>query len=184
TPAKPVDGPDGAALLDAAVEEHQANADAHDLMAAAPFRDSSVPGLDWAAASPSTSTSSDVPMLVRAGWLDGGFAAGALTRFATRTNPQEVEIGPWSHGGGGLADTMRPNGLADGHLLDPDGQDRRLVRFFARHLDEGGDPAGTRTLRVVSLGSRDWHTVASWPPEGLTVRRAYLGGAGTLTTAP
>jgi hypothetical protein len=35
-----------------------------------------------------------VPMLVRAGWMDAGFAAGALRRFATFANQQEVEIGP------------------------------------------------------------------------------------------
>lgn len=51
-PVKPVDGPDGPALLDAAIEEHQANADVHALMGQVPFRDDRVPGLDWEATAP------------------------------------------------------------------------------------------------------------------------------------
>jgi predicted acyl esterase len=82
---KPVDGPDGPSLLDAAIGEHQSNTDVHALMGRVPFRDDRVAGLDWEATAPAASgpaiASSGVPMLVRAGWLDGGFAAGALARF-------------------------------------------------------------------------------------------------------
>ena len=58
-------------------------------------------------------------MLVRAGWLDAGFAAGALRRFATFASHQEVEIGPWGHGGDSYADTLRP-GDADRDRLVPE----------------------------------------------------------------
>ena len=109
---KPVDGPDGPALLDAAIGEHQSNTDAHALMSRVPFRDDRVAGLDWEAAAPAAFgpaiASPGVPMLVRAGWFDGGFAAGALARFVTRAGDQQVEIGPWGHGGSSFADTLRP----------------------------------------------------------------------------
>jgi uncharacterized protein len=44
-PVKPVDGPDGPALLAAAIGEHQSNTDVHALMNRVPFRDDRSPAL-------------------------------------------------------------------------------------------------------------------------------------------
>ena len=179
SPVKPVDGPDGPSLLDAAIGEHQSNTDAHALMGRVPFRDDRVAGLDWEATSPAASgpaiASSGVPMLVRAGWLDGGFAAGALARFVTQASHQQVEIGPWGHGGGSFADTLRPSGAAEHDLLSPASQDRRLVEFFARYLERNGKPGGPSTLTFGTLGTGAWQAVTSWPPAGTGTQRWYLG---------
>jgi hypothetical protein len=121
SPVRAVDGPDGPALLDAAIGERQSNTDAHALMCRVPFRDDRVASLDWEATAPAASglaiASSGVPMLVRAGWLDRGFAAGALARFVTQASHQQVEIGPWGHGGGSFADTLRRPGAAEHDLM-------------------------------------------------------------------
>jgi putative CocE/NonD family hydrolase len=179
SPVKPVDGPDGPALLAAAVGEHQANADVHALMSRVPFRNDRVAGLDWEATAPAASgpviASPGVPMLVRAGWLDGAFAAGALARFVTRASHQQVEIGPWGHGGGSFADTLRPFGTVDHDPLSPESQDRRLVEFFARYLERNGKPGGPSTLTFGTLGTGAWQAVASWPPAGTGMQRWYLG---------
>ena len=184
SPVKPVDGPNGRALLAEAVAEHQSNTDVHELMGQVPFRDDRVAGLDWQRTSPASARaaieSSGVPLLVRAGWLDGGFAAGALVRFASVTNHQEVEIGRWGHGGGSFADTLRPGGSVASDGLDTEGQDRRLVEFFARYLRPHGKPAGPSTLTFGTLGTDRWRTVTSWPPEDLGVRRWYPRRAGVL----
>jgi hypothetical protein len=108
---KPVDGPDGPALLDAATGEHQSNTDVHALMGRVAFRDDRVAGLDWQATAPAASgsviASSGVPMLICAGGLGGGLRPGALARFVTQASPQQVEIGPWGHGGGTFARSAR-----------------------------------------------------------------------------
>jgi putative CocE/NonD family hydrolase len=178
-PVKPVDGPDGPAWLEAAIGEHQPNTDVHALMGRVPFRDDRVAGLDWEAAAPAASgpaiASSGVPVLVRAGWLDGGFAAGALARFVTQASHQQVEIGPWGHGGGSFADTLRPSGTAEHDPLSPGSQDRRLVEFFARYLERNGQPGGPSTLTFGTLGTGAWETVTSWPPAGTGTQRWYLG---------
>lgn len=184
-PVKPVDGPDGPALLDAAVAEHQPNTDVHALMGRVPFRDDRVAGLDWAATTPAAFgpaiASSGLPVLVRAGWLDGGFAAGALARFVTQASHQQVEIGPWGHGGGSFADTLRPSGAAEHDPLSPGSQDRRLVEFFARYLERNGQPGGPSTLAFGTLGTGAWETVTSWPPAGTGTQRWYLGSLAGLT---
>ncbi len=185
TPVKPVDGPNGPALLDAAVGEHQSNTDVHALMGRVPFRDDRVDGLDWEATAPaavaSAIVSSGVPMLVRAGWLDGGFAAGALARLVTRASHQQVEIGPWGHGGSSFADTLRPSDAAEHDPLSPESQDRRLVEFFARYLERNGEPGGPSTLRFGTLGTDAWQAVTSWPPAGIRTQRWYLGSMAGLT---
>jgi hypothetical protein len=182
-PVKPVDGPDGRALLAEAVAEHQANTDVHALMYRVPFRDDRVDGLDWASTTPAAASeaiaATGVPFLVRVGWVDGAFVAGALTRFAGLPNHQTVEIGPWGHGGRTRADPLRPTGP-----IDADGQDRRLVEFFTRHLagDAAPPPAGRGSLSFSTLGTDRWHTVQSWPPGDLDlgVRRLYPGADGEL----
>jgi uncharacterized protein len=185
-PAKPVDGPDGPALLDAAIGEHQSNADVHALMSRVPFRDDRVAGLDWEATAPAAGrpgvASPGVPLLVRAGWLDGGFAAGALARFVT-AGYQQVEIGPWGHGGGSFADPLRPSGAADRDPLGPASQDRRLVEFFARHLERNGEPAGQSTLSFGTLGTGTWQAVTGWPPAGTGTQRWYLRPDGLTREA-
>jgi hypothetical protein len=184
TPVKAVDGPDGPALLQAAIAEHQANVDMRQLLGRAPFSDDRLPGLDWQATTPAsarpTIEATGVPMLIRAGWLDGAFAAGALRRFATFGNQQEVEIGPWGHGGRTYADTLRPAGTLAGDLLAPEGQDRRLVEFFTRYVERAGKPDGQRSLTFGTLGTDQWQAVSSWPPEGACPRTWYLTSSGQL----
>jgi uncharacterized protein len=183
-PVKPVDGPNGLALLEAAIFDHQGNVDMQKLLRRTPFSDDRVPGLDWEATSPDAARQkiegTGVPMLVRAGWLDAGFAAGALRRFATFANHQEVEIGPWGHGGGTFADTLRPDGALDGHLLSPEGQDRRLVEFFTKYVEKGEMPDGRHSLTCATLGTEQWLSVGSWPPKGAEVLTWYLASPGQL----
>lgn len=188
-PVKPVDGPDGPSLLAQAVAEHQANTAVHELMDQVPFQDDRVDGLNWAVTTPAAAyeaiASTGVPLLVRVGWIDGAFVTGALTRFAALPNHQMVEIGPWGHGGRTHADTLRPDEpLDDTDPAASAGQDRRLVEFFARHLHEGSPPPeGNGTLAYSTLGTDQWRTVDTWPPENLGVRRLYPSASGELVDA-
>jgi hypothetical protein len=103
-----------------------------------------------------------------------------LRRFATFANHQEVEIGPWGHGGGTFADTLRPGGELDGDLLSPEAQDRRLVEFFTRYVGHGETPDGRHSLTFGTLGTDQWQSVGSWPPEGADVLTWYLGSPARL----
>jgi putative CocE/NonD family hydrolase len=151
-----------------------------------PFHDDRVEGLDWAVTTPAAAyeaiASTGVPLFVRVGWVDGAFVVGALTRFATLPNHQTVEIGPWGHGGRTYADPLLPEGpLDESGLAGPEGQDHRLVEFFAQYLEANSvPPAGSGTLTYSTLGTDQWRTVDSWPPESLDVRRLYAGPAGDL----
>jgi hypothetical protein len=75
----------------------------------------------------------------RAGWLDAGTVAGTLTRFATFSNPQEVEIGRWNHARATICDPLLPAGEA--------------ASCFRRYGPEGPDDAEAETF-TVELGER------------------------------
>jgi uncharacterized protein len=104
---KSVDGPHGPALLDAAIGEHQPHTDVHALMGRVPFRDDRVAGLDWQATAPAASGAGDRIL----GCPDTGMRWLARRRLRGRGagavrdpgSPQQVEIGPWGHGGGTFA---------------------------------------------------------------------------------
>lgn len=189
-PVKPVDGADGPALLAAAQRAHQGNVsfpgtvDAQQLL----FRDDAQGGVAWRHMASRTwlddLRASGVPYHVRASWMDGGSADGALARFLSLDNPQEVYIGATSHGGFYGSDPFTP---ADAPADPPPGeQDRLLLDFLRRHLATGAAaPEAVKQLHYVTLGEGVWRSTGTWPPAGGTPQRLYLAGGGTLApTAP
>ena len=186
-PVKPVDGPEGAALLAAAQREHQGNVsfpgtvDARGLL----FRDDALGEVAWRNMSsrtyPDALQARNVPYHVRASWLDGGSADGALARFVTQRNPQDVYIGATSHGGDYGSD---PFGAADAPPDPPaQEQDRLLMAFFQRHLaTDAAAPEPARRLHYVTLGEPGvWRSTETWPPAGGTPTRLHLGSGAVLS---
>ena len=187
-PVKPVDDPDGTALLEAAIGEHQANVDMHELLGQAPFSDD-VPGRPGLAGhDPGCGAAGDRG--------HGGAPPGPrrmagrcfrVGRIAAVRDVRQRPAGrdrPWGHGGGTYADTLRPDGTLAGDLLAPEGQDRRLVEFFTRYVERAETPDGNSRLTFGTLGTDQWRTVGSWPPEGAGVRTWYLASPGRLAPQP
>lgn len=52
------------------------------------------------------------------------------------------------------------------------------MEFFARYLDRSKRPPGVGKLTFSTLGTDQWQTVNSWPPEGVGVRRWYPNSGG------
>jgi uncharacterized protein len=100
---RPVDADPRGKHLDELVRQHH-NIDVAEAVGKVEFADDPVVGFHLAEISPSglraRIEASKVPMMVWAGWLDGGAGKDALTRYKNSSNPQVVVIGPLSHGGG------------------------------------------------------------------------------------
>ncbi len=188
---KPVDGDSGPALLREATRAHAANYDVYAaIRQASSPRDPLAPsGLSVDSVSPCCGElraieRGGVPMLVRVGWLDAGTVNGALARFLTLSNSQEVEIGPWSHGGGHHIDPFLP----DHTPVEPSRaeQIRTLVAFFARYLGDGVGATAAPAMRRISyytMNDGRWRTTTSWPPAGVAIQRCYLGPGHELDSA-
>lgn len=122
------------------------------------------------------------PMLVRIGWGDGGTINTALGRFLTFANPQQLELGPWSHGGGHHVDPFLPE--ATPTEPSPVDQFTQMIRFFDRHLKVGsGTATPVHEIRYYTMNDGRWRTTTQWPPAGITPVRWYLDADHALTTA-
>ena len=187
TGVKPVDGDDGS-LLAAAVAEHAANSQVGVAARSVQFRDdpfgeggpTNASELSTAAGNGEAIQASGAAIFTRVGWFDAGTVNGALSRYRTFSNPQQVVIGAWSHGGGNDTDPFHP---ADTPPDPPQEQQMDvMLAFFDRYLKESSEPIEESSISYFTMGSREWNLTSEWPPSGFDERVLYLGAAGTLST--
>jgi putative CocE/NonD family hydrolase len=182
----PVDADVDGSLLEAAVAEHALNVRVADAARSVEFRDDafgpgpanvgelSAPGyhLEELAVS-------GVAYFTRVGWLDGATVNGALSRFNSLPNRQRVVIGALSHGGGHDADPFRPIDASPDPSTEE--QSANLIAFFNTFLKEDGSETMESEVHYVTLGSGEWHTTTSWPPEGFDDTVFYFAPDGRLS---
>jgi hypothetical protein len=126
--------------------------------------------------------SSQVAMQVWCGWLDSTVCEGALSRYLTFKNPQQVIVGAFSHE---LTLNTDPFLGTDQHS-SPDPtvaeQYRTMADFFDRYLRSEVAQAIESGIRYYTMGEHEWHETKAWPPPGLESRsRFYLSGDHTLS---
>jgi uncharacterized protein len=182
----PVDGDRGGALLERAIAGHR-TLDISEALARATYVDDELaPGYDGPSLSPRACEdrieASGVPLYVRVGWMDAATAYGALERFLTFSNPQELVIGPWGHAGWTFYDPYieRESGVAE---LDA-AQSDEAIAFFDRHLKEGAPAPAARKIRYYVFGSGEWKETDTWPAPGGRPERLYFGSGGALLSRP
>ncbi len=176
-PGPPVDGPEGEALLKAAVAEHRGNRDMSEIARALPYRDGldpktdKKPGvrpyLDW---SPITYREdieqSGVAIYHLGGWFDR-YVRDQLVFYRNLDNPQRITIGPWSH--------VQSDGLdfAAEHL-----------RFYDRWLKgirngiEDEEPVHYYTMGAP--WGQAWRAARQWPLPEQKPTPYYFGAEGRL----
>ncbi|MEV6974187.1 CocE/NonD family hydrolase [Kitasatospora sp. NPDC093806] len=183
---KPVDGPDGAALLAAARAEHAGNANLVDQGRDGVHRDFADGPRSWASGAvgeqAAAISAGGVPVLTETGWLDAGTANGVLSQFTGLTNTQDDWIGPWSHGRHHLADPFLPSRPLDAEERRQLAE--RAFAFFDRYVKHPGHPDGTRRLHYYTFNEGTWRTTTQWPVPGTRTRRLHLGPDHTLGARP
>ncbi len=122
---------------------------------------------------------SATPMFVVTGWFDAATSNGALARFATFSNPQEVWVGGFSHGGDHDTDPYKavdaPSAWEGNEQLE------RVLDFFERHRSDRSDaPSTTGVVNYYINGANTFRQTSAWPPAHLQPRQLYLGPDQTL----
>jgi len=123
---------------------------------------------------------SHVPMMLWCGWLDADPCQGALIRYRTFSNPQQVVIGPLSHGGDFDVDPF-----AEKHLPPVPTREEQFkieADFFEQTLRDQKPAKVESFIHYYTMGEGTWHTTKVWPPEGLAHERLYFGEGSTLTS--
>jgi putative CocE/NonD family hydrolase len=126
--------------------------------------------------------SGGVPMYIQMSWFDAASVNGTLSRYLTFSNPQQVVIGPWSHGGGDHTDPFfDPETPTDPSEAE---QVQAVIEFFDRYLK--GDGAGPieSSITYYTLGAGTWQTTSTWPPAGGETQTWHFAGDGMLVSVP
>jgi hypothetical protein len=179
---KPVDADTDGALLRQAIAAHAANYNVHDCARAAPARNDRI-----CASGQSLSENSllarkaevearGLPIFALTGWLDESSPGQVLNRFVTFSNPQEVVLGPFTHGGFMGDDPFAP----DAPMAMTYGQQMRLMAdFFDRTLRDGKPIHNS--VHYYVIGASVWRDSPSWPPAGSALQKWYPDRAHTLS---
>jgi hypothetical protein len=176
---RPVDGPDGEALLAAAIKDHEVNPLGFDQ---APYlvtyRDQPLPeyhnmSMDDAGVFRLRHAieASGVAIFGWGSWLDSGIAQGLLNRFMTLSNPQLTIIGPWTHGAREDVNVFNPK-----EALDPPATvQEQLIYCFLQHYAATPAPtAAPHAIIYFTMGEDRWKKTDAWPVPGTRVERFYL----------
>ena len=125
---------------------------------------------------------SNIPIVIRCGWHDGGTALGALAMFNTIDTPMRVIIDPWNHTGNSKAD---PFVVGDGATA----QARTMEELYAstadildEHFtvtadqDKSREEKNTEEKNVIeyyTLGENRWKKTTQWPLPQAQMQRWY-----------
>ncbi|WP_432404249.1 CocE/NonD family hydrolase [Wukongibacter sp. M2B1] len=122
---------------------------------------------------------SEVPIHVRVGWHDAGTVNGAIERFLTYNNKQELIIGPWSHGGYHSFDPFMENASTEKEIFMQRRQletmqAKEVISFFDICLKEDKNNNIESKIRYYTLGEGKWKTTKTWPVKGFNNKILYF----------
>lgn len=186
-PLKPVDSDVNGRQLQQILADRNNPFDVYEAVHTLTYReDELAPGLTAAAISPfglqQEIERSAIPMFIQMSWHDAASVNGTLSRYMTFSNPQQVIIGPWSHGGSDHTDPF----LEAETPPDPseEKQLQAVIQFFDNHLKGEPTPPLESSITYYTLGAGTWSTTTTWPPSGVTHQDWYFTADNALTTQP
>jgi putative CocE/NonD family hydrolase len=129
--------------------------------------------------------SSRVAMQVWCGWLDSDICEGALARYLTFKNPQQLIMGPFSHGLDFNADPFLTPAQHSPPEPTVEQQNRMMADFFDRLLRPDVSSPIASGIRYYTMGEGQWHDTKVWPPLGFErASRLYFAENHALSKAP
>lgn len=184
-PRRMDEDPDGTILAE--YTDNRNNFNVHEAMQTVIYRDDEFASGTFGEVSPyglqEEIENSGVPMYVWVSWLDGATVDGALARYRTFSNPQQLIIGAWNHGGDLSVDPF----LADDAPTDPPYPEQFQMRldFFDAYLREDSPETPENSIMYYTMNAGTWSTTDVFPPEGFDNQRWYFAENNSLsTTAP
>jgi putative CocE/NonD family hydrolase len=129
--------------------------------------------------------SSEVAMQIWCGWMDSNVCQGALSRYLTFRNAQQVIIGPFSHNLDFNADPF----LAPAQHSPPEPaveqQNLMMADFFDRLLRSRVASPIESSIHYYTMGEGRWHDTKVWPPEGFDhLSQLYFEANQSLSPMP
>jgi len=185
---KPVDGDEDHRLLQAAIQEHASNCNAHTLLENVTYRDDPMDGAGVSGEAMAVFSrrakieSSGVPIDIWGSWMDANTADTVIRHFTTFRNPQRAVISAWSHGGGAFCSPFVPAGSA--LELGMHDQLTELLRFMDHFFYNLDTQIPDKTLFYYTLGEEKWKATQVWPLPNSFSKRLYFREGYALGEEP
>jgi uncharacterized protein len=129
--------------------------------------------------------SSQVAIQAWCGWLDADVCEGALSRYLTFKNPQQLIMGPFSHGLDFNADPFLTPAQHSAPEPTVEQQNRMMADFFDRLLRSEVSTSIESGIRYYTMGEGQWHETKVWPPQGFDrASRLYFVENHALSRVP
>jgi putative CocE/NonD family hydrolase len=129
--------------------------------------------------------SSDAAMQVWCSWLDADVCEGALSRYFTFKNPQQLIIGPFSHNTDFNDDPFLTPAQHSPAEPTVEHQYRMMAEFFDSLLRSEASAPVESGIHYFTMGEGQWHDTKVWPPQGFDgANRLYFAESHALSAAP
>jgi putative CocE/NonD family hydrolase len=175
---KPVDEDVDRSLLQAAIQEHAQNCNAHVLLQNVTCRDDLLGGTNVPSETMTVYSrrakieASGAPIDIWGSWMDANTADTVIRHFTTFKNPQRAVISAWSHGGGFFCSPFASPGSPP--ELSLESQITEILRFMDRFFYGMDTQIPEKTLYYYTMGEEKWKATKVWPPLGATPKRLYF----------
>jgi len=188
---RPVDEDTEGALLAAAIAEHTANFNAIDVADKLTFIDS-YPHSN-AYDHQDNIEQGNLPVIIRCGWHDAATQLGALSMFASFSNPMRVILGPWNHACDFRVDPFQVGDGTQPEAIPLDYEfgliANSLDATFKKDPYSSGDALTSDAstdeqfgiVEYYTLGENQWKTTSVWPLPQTRVQRLYLSADHQLS---
>ncbi|MER9433192.1 CocE/NonD family hydrolase [Mesorhizobium sp. M0408] len=124
---------------------------------------------------------SGVPMQNWSSWFDSGSAQGSIRRFLLQSNPMNVIIGPWNHGGRKAYDPLRPD--VEDLVPTMASQQANDIRFMDACFNGQAASDPDKVIHYYTCGEGAWKSTRSWPVPA-TRQRWYMASGSRLRSLP
>ena len=179
---KPVDSDDQGRQL-ATIIERRNNYDINETVESSVFIDDVVADMTLKDNFPSGHgkriSQTNVPMQVWVSWLDAATVDGAIARYNSFSNPQQLIIVPFNHGGSKNANPYQEKrSTPEPSRLE---QYQQRIEFLDQILKSDHSQQIESQIKYFTMGENKWKTTKSWPPKGIVKHVMYLNTGGRLT---
>ena len=188
---RPVDDDRDSTLLAVAISEHTANFNAIDVVDKMTFIDSYSHSNSYD--HQDNIEQGNLPIVIRCGWHDAATALGALSMFASFSNPMRVIIGPWNHRCDFRVDPFKQGDGRQAEAIPIDYEFGLIAKSLDAILKKAPRSLGDvltsdiptddqfGIVEYYTLGENQWKTTPVWPLAETRMQRLYLSADHQLS---
>ncbi|MGY5809937.1 CocE/NonD family hydrolase [Rhizobium sp. LEGMi198b] len=124
---------------------------------------------------------SGVPIQNWGSWFDSGSPLGSIRRFLLQSNPMNIILGPWNHGGRKPYDPLRTDVQDYAPIMAV--QHANDIRFIDACFTGQAALQADKVIHYYTCGEGSWKSTRSWPVPAVR-QRWHIASGSRLSSSP